>query len=154
VAGFEANGGFLLQTPQNGLQPLPTRDSTLPILAVPCMAKQKSKALSELVSLLPARFTQSDRIQNLPTARSQAFIRQLAHDDTALQSFVSFTGSRPASKDETDGLRITLADGAIIHLRPSGNAPELRCYTEADSAEKAQHLLSKSLEEIQKTLRD
>jgi len=154
VAGFEANGGFLLQTPQNGLQPLPTRDSTLPILAVLCMAKQKSKALSELVSLLPARFTQSDRIQNLPTARSQAFIRQLAEDGTALQSFVSFTGSHPASTDETDGLRITLADGAIIHLRPSGNAPELRCYTEADSAQKAQHLLNKSLEEIQETLRD
>lgn len=38
VAGFEANGGFLLQTAQQGLQPLPTRDSTLPILAVLAMA--------------------------------------------------------------------------------------------------------------------
>jgi phosphomannomutase len=30
------------------------------------------------------------------------------------------------SVDETDGLRITLKDGRIIHLRPSGNASELR----------------------------
>lgn len=154
VAGFEANGGFLLQTPQNGLQPLPTRDSVLPILAVLCMAKQKNKALSELASVLPARFTQSNRIQNLPTAKSETFIRQLAEDGEALRSFVSFIGSSVASQDETDGLRITLTDDAIIHLRPSGNAPELRCYAEADSAEKALHLLSNCLEKIRQTLRE
>lgn len=154
VAGFEANGGFLLQTSQLGLQPLPTRDSVLPILAVLCMAKQKSKALSELASVLPARFTQSDRLQNLPTAMSQALIRQLADDGAALCSFLSFTGSSPAWQDTTDGLRITLANQAIIHLRPSGNAPELRCYTEADSADCAKHLLSNCLEEIQRTLRE
>jgi len=83
-------------------------------------------------------------------ARGVCFVQQ---SRTALQSFVSFTGSRPTSTDETDGLRITLANGAIIHLRPSGNAPELRCYTEANSAEKALHLLSKSLEKIHKILR-
>lgn len=154
VAGFEANGGFLLQTRQNGLQPLPTRDSVLPILVVLCMAKQQNKAVSELASELPARFTQSDRIQNLPTDKGNAFIRALAKNSAAMQSFVSFAGSSPASQDETDGLRVTLADGAIIHLRPSGNAPELRCYTEADSAEKALHLLSNCLKEIQQTLRE
>lgn len=154
VAGFEANGGFLLQTRQNGLQPLPTRDSVLPILAILCMAKQQTKALSELASELPARFTQSDRIQQLPTAKSHAFIRELAEDGAAMQNFVSFTGSGPARQDETDGLRVTLEDGAIIHLRPSGNAPELRCYTEADSAEKALLLLSNCIEEIRKTLRE
>lgn len=152
VAGFEANGGFLLQTEQNGLQPLPTRDSTLPILAVLGMAKQHNKALSELAALLPARFTQSDRIQNLATAQSQQLIRQLAQNPQELQSFVSFTGSSPLSLDETDGLRITLADASIIHLRPSGNAPELRCYTEAASAEQALHLLNSSLKKIQETL--
>lgn len=152
VAGFEANGGFLLQTEQNGLQPLPTRDSTLPILAVLGMAKQHNKALSELAALLPARFTQSDRIQHLETARSLQLTRQLAQNPQALQDFVSFTGSPPVSLDETDGLRITLTDGSIIHLRPSGNAPELRCYTEADSAEEALHLLGNSLEQIRKTL--
>ena len=35
------------------------------------------------------------------------------------------------SVDTTDGLRTTFANGEIIHLRPSGNAPELRCYNEA-----------------------
>ncbi|MBU2023279.1 MAG: phosphomannomutase, partial [Gammaproteobacteria bacterium] len=35
------------------------------------------------------------------------------------------------SIDETDGLRMTLNSGDIVHLRPSGNAPELRCYVES-----------------------
>ena len=39
--------------------------------------------------------------------------------------------------DTTDGLRITFERGEIAHLRPSGNAPELRAYTEADSPERA-----------------
>ena len=42
--------------------------------------------------------------------------------------------------DQTDGLRITFAGHEVIHLRPSGNAPELRCYTEADSAPRATEL--------------
>ncbi|MGO2233635.1 MAG: hypothetical protein ACTH5B_06140 [Marinomonas sp.] len=37
------------------------------------------------------------------------------------------------SIDETDGLRMTLNNGDIAHLRPSGNAPELRCYVETGS---------------------
>ncbi len=148
VAGFEANGGFLLQTAQNGLQPLPTRDSTLPILAVLAMAQQRQQPLSALPALLPARYTQSDRIQNLPTDKSLQLIKHLAKEAEALQAFVQFTGSSVASTDQTDGLRITLANQEIVHLRPSGNAPELRCYTEAASAQQAQQLLAASLNQI------
>lgn len=146
IAGFEANGGFLLQTAQRGLQPLPTRDSTLPILAALALSQEKQLPLSSLPALLPARYTQADRLQNLPTARSQAFISQLRHTDQALQDFVAFTGSAAQHTDSTDGLRITLANGDIVHLRPSGNAPELRCYTESGSAEAAQALLVQTLQ--------
>jgi phosphomannomutase len=41
---------------------------------------------------------------------------------------------------------VTLAQGGVIHLRPSGNAPELRCYTEADSPEQAEAMLRKALQ--------
>ena len=51
--------------------------------------------------------------------------------------------------DTTDGLRMTLADGRIVHLRPSGNAPELRCYAEADSVEVAQSCVVLALKNIQ-----
>jgi phosphomannomutase len=47
--------------------------------------------------------------------------------------------------DETDGLRVTLASGEIVHLRPSGNAPELRCYAEADTAARARELAAWAL---------
>jgi phosphomannomutase len=41
----------------------------------------------------------------------------------------------------SSGLRITLADGRVAHLRPSGNAPELRCYAEARGADEAAALV-------------
>jgi phosphomannomutase len=43
--------------------------------------------------------------------------------------------------DETDGLRITFTSEEVVHLRPSGNAPELRCYVEADSEVRAEEIL-------------
>ncbi|EKD5724997.1 hypothetical protein OST57_004745, partial [Escherichia coli] len=36
-------------------------------------------------------------------------------------------------------------DNKIIHIRPSGNAPELRCYCESDSLKHAESLVQKVL---------
>lgn len=44
------------------------------------------------------------------------------------------------SIDTTDGVRVTLANQDIVHIRPSGNAPELRCYIEAGNEECAKKL--------------
>jgi phosphomannomutase len=148
VVGFEANGGFLVQSAVRDLAPLPTRDSTLPVLAVLALAQEKSLPLSSLPTLLPTRFTHADRIQNLPTAQSQALIAQLRDNAQALQNFVQFTGSQAASTDTTDGLRITLANGDIVHFRPSGNAPELRCYAESATLQQAQQLVQQALSQI------
>ncbi|TOP04262.1 hypothetical protein CGH23_23835, partial [Vibrio parahaemolyticus] len=49
----------------------------------------------------------------------------------------------------TDGLRLTLSGADICHLRPSGNAPELRCYAEADSIQKAKMIVDQVLERVQ-----
>jgi phosphomannomutase len=35
-----------------------------------------------------------------------------------------------------------------VHLRPSGNAPELRCYAEAANMQRAEALVKLSLERI------
>ena len=48
-----------------------------------------------------------------------------------------------------DGLRITLNTGDIVHLRPSGNAPELRCYAESNSPELAKQLVLTALRTVQ-----
>ena len=73
---------------------------------------------------------------------------QVVADPQALLSQLGFDGAGVAGVDTTDGLRITLADGCIVHLRPSGNAPELRCYAEADSSERAMHLVDETLQRL------
>ena len=50
--------------------------------------------------------------------------------------------------DTTDGLRLTLNNGCVIHLRPSGNAPELRCYAEAESPHVATKIVTSVLDKI------
>jgi len=41
----------------------------------------------------------------------------------------------------------------VIHLRPSGNAPEMRCYSEANSAERAQSITEQVLNHLQQQLK-
>ncbi|KKL71228.1 hypothetical protein LCGC14_2096990, partial [marine sediment metagenome] len=57
-----------------------------------------------------------------------------------------------AATDLTDGLRITLVTGDIVHLRPSGNAPELRFYAEASGVEAAAALLEAGLSALRAAL--
>jgi phosphomannomutase len=148
VVGYEANGGFLTMTPisDEGRQmtPLPTRDAVIVALAVLLLAKRRGTPVSLLPGLLPARFTASDRLQNFPTELSRQRIDHLAGDRKRFET--EFPGlGEVVDLDTTDGLRITLRNDEIVHLRPSGNAPELRCYTEADSADRAARLNAECL---------
>jgi phosphomannomutase len=43
---------------------------------------------------------------------------------------------------------MTFGNGEVVHLRPSGNAPELRCYTEAGSARRANELNADCIERL------
>jgi phosphomannomutase len=144
VVGFEANGGFLLGSSinKNGniLSPLMTRDAVLPILALLAMAKEKGCALSHLLNDLPARFTGSDRLQSFPVELSQKLLQSLSASMESISALLITLGAQPAHIDQTDGLRIYLDNGEIVHFRPSGNAPELRCYAEADTQERANWL--------------
>ena len=51
--------------------------------------------------------------------------------------------------DQTDGLRIFLEGDEIVHFRPSGNAPELRCYAESATQERSEYLVQASLQRMQ-----
>ena len=151
VAGFEANGGFLLGgdvvSKGKTLRALPTRDATLPILALLCDAKIRKCKLSELAQRLPARFTASDRLQQFPTELSQKLLTELQSDKNAAATLAPSSGDI-INTDLTDGMRQTFSNGDIVHLRPSGNAPELRCYAEADSAQHAQELCKTVLQRL------
>lgn len=155
VVGYEANGGFLLgfgaEGPAGTVAPLMTRDCLLPIVAPLAMARAKGVSLAGLVSDLPPRFTAADRIAGIATEASQAFIAELTGDASARAAF--FAGrAAETGIDLTDGLRVSFADGSVIHLRPSGNAPEFRCYAEAESVARAEALMRETLQAVAKRL--
>lgn len=146
IVGYEANGGFLtasnFEKIGRCLPALPTRDALIVPLAILLLAKQAEKTVSGLVRLLPPRFTASDRIKDFPTALSQAHLSPLQAGDTEAniheaQDLLGDVFGRVVNVDTTDGIRIGLNSGEVVHLRPSGNAPELRCYTEAASEKRA-----------------
>jgi phosphomannomutase len=148
VVGYEANGGFLLGSQvvrgdagsKIQLAPLPTRDAVLPILALLCEAKSRSLRVSELSLQLPRRFTASDRLQDIPTARSRWLLEELRKSPPLIKALLAPHAGEVVSVDETDGLRVHFESGQILHLRPSGNAPELRCYAESSSVADAKQL--------------
>lgn len=154
VCGYEANGGFLLGSAVDvgkaRLSALPTRDAVLPIIATLADARRQGLSLSALQAQLPARYTFSERLQNYPTEQSQTLIAHLLKGErTAILArlthmFADIAGAADTI-DTTDGLRIRFKGGDIIHLRPSGNAPELRCYTESDTSEQAARINEQSL---------
>lgn len=158
IAGFEANGGFLLGSniTKNGkyLTALPTRDAVLPVLAILAACREAGVPISGLIQLLPKRFTYSDRIQNFPIETSKSLIEDWSGDPALFISFVNNRFEMPYKQDITDGLRLTFSNGDVIHLRPSGNAPELRCYCESDTSEKAESNTKYVLSQITKISAD
>lgn len=152
VGGFEANGGFFLGAGFSSLVALPTRDALLPIVAVLAAAATSGVSLDSLVRGLPKRFTYSDRIKNFPRNISDDLLSRLS-DDVDFRQTLFPKKSIEADIDATDGIRITFEDEDIIHIRPSGNAPELRCYTEAESFEAAKKICENVLDRLGVLLR-
>ncbi len=148
IVGYEANGGFLQQTVISKdniiLSPLPTRDAAIVPIAILLLAQQENKTVSQLLQTLPQRYTYSDRLKGFATEKSQQLIKSLVSNSTEINlrniKTLLPTLADPVTIDTTDGVRITLDTEDIVHLRPSGNAPELRCYCESSSMSKAVEL--------------
>ena len=56
-------------------------------------------------------------------------IAELSENPNALLESLGLGKVKSVCK--TDGFRLTAETGDVVHLRPSGNAPELRCYVES-----------------------
>jgi phosphomannomutase len=197
VVGWEANGGFLtgsdITLPAGTLSALPTRDSTLPILANLFAAAERKIGLTDLWDLLPARFGCAGLLDSFPTASSRSILANLIPSselievefDTAGGVFDrSLTASAPASLAASaatdwqqsraslnrfftpaqgfcdiarinvlDGVRVYFSNGDVAHVRPSGNAPQLRIYTNSDSQARADHIVELALREPDGILR-
>lgn len=143
VAGFEANGGYLLGSEAKGLKPLMTRDSLLPILCLLLTMKEQGsvhasdlmKPFSKYVNLsgLIKNFSPENAAKTLERFRD-ALLRNALFDCPVRLGALS-------SVNELDGVRAQFSEGAIVHLRPSGNAPEFRLYVEAGTRESAEAIL-------------
>lgn len=152
VVGFEPNGGFLTMQPimvderaKSPLSALPTRDPATVHLAVICMAKEQGVPISTLLDHLPRRVVMSDRIANYPSLYSQQKLEELILGGREMIALTFGAFGELADYDTTDGLRVTFEEGDIVHLRPSGNAPEFRCYAEADTKQQVQTQLQKTM---------
>jgi phosphomannomutase len=197
IVGWEANGGFLtasdIQLSAGMLPALPTRDSTLPILATLFAAAEQGIGLSTLWDRLPARFGRAGLLDNVSVAVSQAILARLIPSGNVIE--VGFDGtSRVLDYSETEGMAVPLAESVnkkwqeskailssffdatlgfdeivrlnvldgvriyfrncdIVHIRPSGNAPQLRIYAVSDSQARADEIVSLAVREPDGVLR-
>ncbi len=149
VVGFEANGGFLLGSAASicgaQIEALATRDALLPMLLVLAAARRRQCPVSALMADLPERHSFSGRLQDVDLAACAAL---LAAADASDEGMERLFGERPVAVNRIDGLRATLTSGDILHVRPSGNAPELRCYAEARDAATAERLCGTCLSRL------
>lgn len=157
VVGWEVNGGFLLggDITLNGktLKALPTRDAFFPIAAALALAIQKDQKVSELFASLPQRATQAGLINNFPPAVSRSILETFAQDTAENRTELAkyFTPehgfSAITSLNSLDGIRVFFDNGEIAHMRPSGNAPQLRLYSVADTQERADEMVALAIAE-------
>ena len=155
VVGFEANGGVLLgsdvEVGGHVLTKLPTRDAVLPLLAVLAAAARAGRSLAELAASVPLRPALSDRLEDVDPEQAAALVGRLSSDDGYARDYFASIGEI-ARVSTIDGPRATLQSGDVIHYRPSGNAPELRCYVEGATPEAASRLLHWGLEAATRAL--
>jgi phosphomannomutase len=169
--------------PAGALAALPTRDATLPILANLFAAAERGVALSQLWDELPARFGRSGLIDGVPVAVSAAILAHLVPaGDTVEVAFdaagnaLVLAGPAAAAWRERratlarffgpaagfdgiarinvlDGVRVYFHNGDVAHVRPSGNAPQLRIYANSDSQARADAIVAAGLREPDGILR-
>ncbi|MEP2137869.1 MAG: phosphomannomutase, partial [Erythrobacter sp.] len=152
VVGYEPNGGFLLgfDLDDGGrrMEKLMTRDAMLPLLAV-ISASRETGSISAMLAAFPERRTATDRLKDIPREKSLALVDALLEGN---HSVVPEGLGKLVSTDTTEGARLTFDTGHVLHVRPSGNAPELRCYVEAESETAARALLDEALDNLRRAL--
>jgi phosphomannomutase len=180
VCGWEANGGFLLGSDIHRgtrvLRALPTRDALLPILCTLISAREKGLTVPALFGRLPKRFSRAALLKNFPRPVSAKIILRFSPSDPAMKE-IDFSGlsadaesqrlrdqlspffqtdagfTKIAKLNFLDGVRITFENSDVVHVRPSGNADELRVYTVADSQQRAEEVAALAVAEPDGILR-
>ena len=161
--GWEANGGFLtgsvIERHGRLLPALPTRDAALPLFAALHAAAEAKVPVTELFARLPNRYSKAGLLDNFDPAISQALLQRLSSSaadvPAALAPFFTPADGFGAITELNyiDGVRIFFENGDIAHVRPSGNAPQLRMYVCADTPERADEIIRLAVAEPDGILR-
>jgi phosphomannomutase len=172
--------GSFIRKNKRTLEALPTRDAVLPLSLVELFAQlppRYSKAglidefPQETSRALIRRFSSTDeqvkevRFEkkavtlvfadgNSETASKSATAEQQDIRQQLAIHFTSEGGFDDVVRINTiDGVRIYFKNGDIAHIRPSGNAPQLRIYAVANTQARANDIVEKSLREPDGLLR-
>ncbi len=146
VAGFEANGGFLLGSDAKDLAALPTRDALLPMIVY--LKQSISGWLKKHQDFLFSRVNLSGLLKEFPLPISKRILEDVTENPQRLLEFSStlrryFSSVKEINK--VDGIKIISNGGQTVHLRPSGNAPEFRIYVEAKDRTAAGEILKDAM---------
>lgn len=157
IVGWEVNGGFLLGSDvtimNNILTALPTRDAFFPIIASLIFASDENKSLSNLFKQLPSRYTQAGLVDGFAVETSKKIIEVVSLDNEDNRAMLSRFFLKEDGFDEiaeinvVDGIRVYFKNGDIAHLRPSGNAPQMRMYSVSDTQERADRIVELGIAE-------
>jgi mannose-6-phosphate isomerase class I len=101
-------------------------------------------------SVVEARFAEGRIVVRSAGAEERMLAEgdPLAEEIRAIRTRIARSFDEPAGFSDVrlvnwlDGVRMGFHGGDILHLRPSGNAPEMRLYATADSAVRADALIS------------
>jgi phosphomannomutase len=138
VAGGEESGGYAFKGS------LPERDGILSALFFLEMLATTRKKPSELLNSMEKRFGAARfKRRDIPLKHPIADKQQFAND-IASRLPDKLVGSAVAQVRTQDGIKIVLADGAWVLMRPSGTEPLLRTYAESDRWTRTDRLLSAS----------
>ncbi len=154
VVGWEVNGGFLVGKNINykskKIPPLETRDAFLPILITLTVAAKNNKTVGGVFNeLTPKRYSSAGLIDVesfdlmsrslIKLSNEYKFIGELFDKSKGFGSVESV--------DKTDGVRIIFSNKDVAHIRGSGNAPQLRIYSTANTKVRAEEIVEMCIEE-------
>jgi phosphomannomutase len=118
-------------------------------------AEQNGLSLVDLFARLPKRFSRAALLKQFPRATALKIVSRFSppapsdaiRKDLA-QFFAPALGFAAIDRvDYTDGVRVLFTNGDVAHVRPSGNADELRIYAVADTQDRADAIAAMGIEE-------
>ena len=121
-----------------------TRDAALPLLSVLVLAQEQGATVANLFEgITPKRYGDAGLVDMDDFDDCQKVTSLLADPKFEITRYFSnVLGFATVDRvDLTDGVRIYFENGEVAHVRGSGNAPQLRIYSLANTQKRARMIV-------------